>query len=993
MTGEDIWAVFYKNIDLIQDIDRLVHFFRVQNPDRALRITSKVLKDFSEAVSLYMGIKDFLNEDTVRFDLDYVSGMLESLMSAQENQDYELLPDLYELQLLPFIKDIQGKIILSDGQGPCYNRYLYRENYRLVKEKLPELAQALNEAYIPQRILEEGYAVEYTGAGLPTIKVSDAYLHSNGHPVKEAFYWANSHRIPEVKRLDHLSNQDYDENGRPKNSPVFEYIIYGMGLGYHVKALAQSEPYARIRVFESDINILQLLCAFGDMAYFIKNNNIEIVYDSQLHKLNEALSNIGRDGEENGKFLVHYPSLCVLKSPFMKQKLENYFIQYASISNQLVHLNGNFAENLMNYDAPVDELKESFEGRDLIIVAAGPSLDKNFEKLREVRQGSIILACSTVFHKLMDAGIRPDYLIVTDASPRVVYHIRDYEKQDIPVILLSTACCAFGKTCGGKKYLMLQRGYKPAENMAKKTGRLLFETGGSVSTAALDLGLRLSCRRVIFIGLDLSFPNDLAHAEGTSRRKVSEMQGLREVQDINGNMVKTNKSMDMYREWFEKRLRERTKEERNTEVIDATEGGALINGMKIIPFEDTFQGERRKNILVIKGTAKYGVMRSFADKLMEGMRSSGAVVTLFDAKTDAAERLMNIVEKSFDMVFAFNGVFTSADLPASVIDKLTGEGRNFCVSWFVDHPCHHDMRLRAFPENNTALFVDREHVELVREYFPQIKADFLPHGGDCFEGDIKAWNERSIDVLFCGSCYGVPEYEKVIEGMEPFLGEVLKESLDLLKEKPDYTVRLAMSEVLIKKGVEKERINFGDANMLSLHRFLDDYIRTWFRQRVLAQLANDGVQVAVCGEGWEKYSDEALSQDKKENLIMLGSLSYEQALEKMADAKIVLNVMPWFKDGSHERVFTAMRNQAVCLTDRSAYLEEELSDYKSVIFYSLKELDRLSGMIDTILSGKVENDGRLYDMAEETVRAKKYADENHTWQHRGVELLGRRSLL
>lgn len=996
MTGEDIWTVFYKNIDLIQDIDKLVYFYRIQNLDRALRITTKVLKDFSETVPFYSGIADFLNEDMVRFDIEYVSGILESLLSAQESQDYELLPDLYELQLLPFIKDIQGKIILANGGVPVYNRYLYRENYRLLKEKMPELAEALNNAYIPQRILEEGYTVEYTGAGLPTLKVStgdgEYYLHSNGHPVKEAFYWAREHKVPAAGRLGYLSDREYDKDGRMLSSTDFQYIIYGMGLGYHVKALAQAEPYTFIRVFESDINVLQLLCAYADMAYFVKNKNIEVVYDPQFHKLNEALSLMGEDGE-NGKFLVHRPSLCVIKSPYMKQKIENYFIQYSSISNQLVHLNGNFEGNLMVYDAPADELGNDFEGKDLIVVAAGPSLDKNFKKLHDVRKDSIILATSTVFHKLMDEGIRPDYMIVTDANPRVIYHIRDYDCQDVPVILLSTACRAFGERYGGKKYLMLQRGYKPAENMAKKTGRILFETGGSVSTAALDLGLRLSCRRIIFIGLDLSFPNDMAHAEGTSRRKITEIQGLREVQAVSGGMVKTNKSMDMYREWMEKRLRERTSEEKITKVIDATEGGALINGMETASFEETFQGERRGNILVIKGTAKYGVMRNFADEVMEGMKKEGVIITLFDAKTDPAEKLMGLVEKNYDMVFAFNGVFTSADLPASVIEKLTGDGRNFCVSWFVDHPCHHDMRLRAFPKNNRVLFVDWEHVELVKEYFPDINPDFLPHGGDVYHGEIKSWNERSIDVLFCGSCYDVPEYEKVIEGMEPFLGCVLRESLTLLKENPSYTVRYAMSEVLRIKGVEKERINFGDANMLSLHRFLDDYIRTWFRQRILAQLAEDGVKVALCGEGWDKFSDETLSEDKRKNLIMLGALNYEQALGKMADAKIVLNVMPWFKDGSHERVFTAMRNGAVCLTDRSAYLEEELRDYKSVQFYSLDELDKLSDLVNAILSGKPEFDGEFVNMEEEILKAKKYADENHTWQRRGrelLELLGKR---
>lgn len=990
MTAEDIWAVFYKNMDLIEDIDRMIYYYRIQNLDRALRITNKVLKSFSEAVPMYAQIEEFINDDMIRFDLQYVSNMLEGLLSAQEKQDYELLPDLYELQMLPFINDIQGKIILSEEGVPAYNRYLYKNNYRFIKEKMPELAKALNEAYIPQRLSKEGYTAELTSSGLPTLKVKkddrEYYLHSNGFPMKEANLWAQKHRTSDNYQLSRLKHQEYDEKGLAVNSGVYEYIVYGIGLGYHIKALSQADPHALIKVFESDINILQLLCSYGDMGYFVNNDNIEIIHDPEFKKLNDELIKQGEKGTERSKFLVHYPSLCLIKSPFMKQKIENYFIQYSSVSNQLVHLNGNFAINSANYDAPADELSQKFEGKDLYIVAAGPSLDKNYKKLADVRENGIILATSTVFHKLMDEGIRPDYMIVTDASPRVVHHIRDYEGETVPLILLSTACKSFGQRLKGKKYLMLQKGYTPAENMAKKLGRMLFETGGSVSTAALDLGLRLKCKRIIFLGLDLSFPGDFAHAEGTSKRKATEISGLREVRDIDGGMVKTSKSMDMYREWIENRLAHRAKEE-TSEVIDATEGGALINGMKIMPLEETFEGEKKKRILVFKGTAKYGVMRQFADKVIEGMEDCGARIVLFDAKRDPAPKLMELVEKDYDMVFAFNGIFTSADLPASVIEKLTMDGRNKCFSWFVDHPCHHDTRLRVFPKNNVAAFVDREHVELTKEYFKEINPVFLPHGGDVYKGKIRPWEDRSIDVLFCGSCYGVSEYDKTLEGMEPFLRDVLKKTLEYLKDKPSLTVRQAMTEALLSSGVDKERINFGEENMLRLHRFVDDYIRTWFRQKVLCELANAGIKVTVCGDGWDKMASFGLEEENRENLIMLGSLGYEEALSKMADAKIILNVMPWFKDGSHERVFTAMRNQAVCLTDESIYLKEELKDYKSVQFYSLDDLSKLKDKIKNILSGNLTEDGRVVDMSFETVKGKEFADRNHSWQCRGRSIM------
>lgn len=50
----------------------------------------------------------------------------------------------------------------------------------------------------------------------------------------------------------------------------------------------------------------------------------------------------------------------------------------------------------------------------------------------------------------------------------------------------------------------------------------------------------------------------------------------------------------------------------------------------------------------------------------------------------------------------------------------------------------------------------------------------------------------------------------------------------------------------------------------------------------------------------------------------------------LADAKVSLNVMPWFKDGAHDRVFNSILNGAVCVTDPSRYLEEELHEGEGV---------------------------------------------------------------
>ena len=56
-------------------------------------------------------------------------------------------------------------------------------------------------------------------------------------------------------------------------------------------------------------------------------------------------------------------------------------------------------------------------------------------------------------------------------------------------------------------------------------------------------------------------------------------------------------------------------------------------------------------------------------------------------------------------------------------------------------------------------------------------------------------------------------------------------------------------------------------------------------------------------------------------------------LENIENSKMVLNVFPWFKNGSHERVASALINGAVCITDENLYTKKFLNNGENTILY------------------------------------------------------------
>jgi hypothetical protein len=199
-----------------------------------------------------------------------------------------------------------------------------------------------------------------------------------------------------------------------------------------------------------------------------------------------------------------------------------------------------------------------------------------------VKNKGIILATGTVFRKLISADIIPDYLIVTDANARVYKQIAGYEDYDIPMLFLSTAYYGFASNYKGKKYIICQKDYRKAEELASQLDLHCFLTGGSVSTTALDIGITFKCRRIIFLGLDLAYTNNYAHASDTSRRNITINKDMISVEDINGQSIYTNRGLNMFRQWIESRI----KGIDGIEFIDASEGGAKIKGMKVMRLDD-----------------------------------------------------------------------------------------------------------------------------------------------------------------------------------------------------------------------------------------------------------------------------------------------------------------------------------------------------------------------------------------------------------------------
>lgn len=298
-----------------------------------------------------------------------------------------------------------------------------------------------------------------------------------------------------------------------------------------------------------------------------------------------------------------------------------------------------------------------------------------------------------------------------------------------------------------------------------------------------------------------------------------------------------------------------------------------------------------------------------------------------------------------------------------------------CYNIVVDHPMYYHPFLMQVPKNYYHISIDRTHENYMRRYYPEIRrGGFLPLAGtalsDGYGKDIK---ERSMDVIFTGN-YTPPSYcDKFIYGINDEYAEFYMDIIHDLLEHPDKVFEDVMEEHCFAAMGENPLKDLRFTYSKSI--FLDLYIRNFERGAVIKALADGGQKVHVFGKDWDK-----LSCEYPENIVHYPQTDSKSCLQAIGDAKLSLNVMPWFKDGAHDRIFNSMLNGAVSVTDGSIYLREKFTDQKELLFYDLLKLKELPQKVTSLL----ENTEKLQEIQQTGFEA---AKAEHTWEVRAEQLL------
>lgn len=226
----------------------------------------------------------------------------------------------------------------------------------------------------------------------------------------------------------------------------------------------------------------------------------------------------------------------------------------------------------------------TFRDKPFLIIAAGPSLNKQLPILSTYQDFFITIAVNTVWPLLNKYNIIPDFIFSLDSGAVPSWgndslHKGSCFKIDVgcsPNLVWSTSKNHMFSTSSPSILRLLDRLEVSVEFNA---------SGGSVATSAFELARTFGANPIILIGQDLALTNGKDHADGYLHKYSEDILKKREddgfdIEGYYGDQVRTERQLLFYKNWYEGQI----KDYPDTMVINSTEGGAKINGSLQIPF-------------------------------------------------------------------------------------------------------------------------------------------------------------------------------------------------------------------------------------------------------------------------------------------------------------------------------------------------------------------------------------------------------------------------
>ena len=379
----------------------------------------------------------------------------------------------------------------------------------------------------------------------------------------------------------------------------------------------------------------------------------------------------------------------------------------------------------------------------------------------------------------------------------------------------------------------------------------------------------------------------------------------------------------------------------------------------------------------------YSSSTVFMEELKEAFFNLGDtvyhfIVTDIEKSEDVLEKLLKIAyQKKFDFIFDVN----------SILPLLYEDNKPYLdcfeipfVDYIVDHPIHQAHVLDRKLNNFNVICLDESHCKYIRKYYPDIKqtiamplAATSSERGDSYvkqeinyKQEFISMRDRKIDILFPATYTPLSYFEDILKERGIVYLNCAKQCIEIIKDGKTFDIEDIRN--MLSSECKNASLPLSDVS-----RYVDKYIREYLRQRAVEAVLAAGLSLDVIGARWEMYEGKFINR-----LHIHEPKKYIDILDYMRLSKTVLNVQPLFKTAPHDRIYNAMANGAVAITDFAQMLS---GTYEQGADYIKYDFENCENDFERIRSEYFDNNGneKLESICQ---NAYKKVIKNDIWEDR-----------
>ena len=495
---------------------------------------------------------------------------------------------------------------------------IYQKNLQFLKENYEDIFNRVDTLSndISNNKYNEKYSLEYKDGYFDILNINDntSYYNTDSYDdadsrankcdftqngsfnllrtIGDSKYLSYNESFDDVKPLINFINENVDLRNIEFNK-IFKMVFFNTGLAIHINEINKKLNPLTTLIIESNLEIFRLSLFITDYSEFNKGdkklflsidddfNNRQNIY-SQFYNyhvyMNYNIKNISLIEESN---IYHNEMTSFFSNNFAGHFPYKLVLENIKRTKKFIDNDEYFIDTIKMHEANI------LKNKNVLVIAAGPSLDNYIEFIKKYQNKFIIICVDVIVKKLEINNIKPNIVVSIDPSNLCADYLTCKDESyldDSLIVFLSQQHEDTIKVVKGKNYIFSQ-----SINFINEIGTL--GSVNNVGTFSFKLAVHFGAKKIFTIGNDCAFNQEtgsryakdssciinddiiIKNNDSISKDDVIEVKG--NLQDI----VKTNRDLYNFKSTFESTSHELNAHYKNINVYN------LSNGVYINNFE------------------------------------------------------------------------------------------------------------------------------------------------------------------------------------------------------------------------------------------------------------------------------------------------------------------------------------------------------------------------------------------------------------------------